>query len=82
MSFATTRSLFFFAEYGCNAVEPRKFTEVSALYGSRMASVWSGGIVYMYFQEANNYGTCLVVLSVPRSATDDPQGWLALMATR
>lgn len=63
--FSTYSVPVFFAEYGCNTQEPRTFQEVGTLYGTQMTPVWSGGIVYMYFQEANNFGklqyfTCLV----------------------
>lgn len=45
----------FFSEYGCNDPSPRVFEEVPALYGPRM-TVMSGGLVYEWSQEDNNYG--------------------------
>ncbi|CEJ94410.1 hypothetical protein VHEMI09947 [[Torrubiella] hemipterigena] len=49
----------FFAEYGCNepsGAEGRIFQETEALYSKEMTDVFSGGIVYMFHQEANDYG--------------------------
>ena len=50
----------FFAEYGCNegkdGAEGRIFQETTAIYEEPMTDVFSGGIVYMYFQERNDFG--------------------------
>ncbi|KAK4866974.1 hypothetical protein LT330_007715 [Penicillium expansum] len=46
----------FFSEYGCNDVKPRIFTEVQALYGVEMTQAFSGGLVYEWTQEKNEYG--------------------------
>ncbi|KNG84440.1 1,3-beta-glucanosyltransferase gel2 [Aspergillus nomiae NRRL 13137] len=54
-------------DYGCNEVTPRVFTEVQAIYGEEMTQAFSGGLVYEYTQEANNYG--LVKLNDSDTAT-------------
>ncbi|KAG7138692.1 1 like protein [Verticillium longisporum] len=49
----------FLAEYGCNVpdgAEGRLFQDTTALYSDDMSGVFSGGIVYMYHQEDNDYG--------------------------
>ena len=56
------------SEYGCNKGATRQFEEVSALYSTEMTSVYSGGLVYEYSQEVNNFG--LVSLS---GSTPSPQ---------
>ena len=35
---------------------PRQFSEIGSLYSTQMSSVYSGGLVYEYSQEASNYG--------------------------
>ncbi|KAK7733080.1 Glycolipid anchored surface protein 4 precursor [Cytospora paraplurivora] len=56
----------FFSEFGCNTPDPRVFTEVPEIYSDQMQNVFSGGIVYEYAQEANNFG--LVNISSDGSA--------------
>lgn len=54
--FSNTTIPIFFSEYGCNQVTPRTFTEVGAIYSAPFSGVFSGGLVYEYSQEPNNYG--------------------------
>jgi len=54
----------FFAEYGCNTqggADGRIWEETTALYSDDMTPVINGGIVYMYFEEANDYGLVSIV---------------------
>lgn len=53
--FANTDIPVFFSEYGCNNVAPRTFTNVPVLYGDEMTTL-SGGLVYEYSQESDDYG--------------------------
>ncbi|KAK4122966.1 glycoside hydrolase family 72 protein [Parathielavia appendiculata] len=46
----------FFSEFGCNEVKPRIFQEVGTIYGSEMTGIFSGGVVYEYTQEPNDFG--------------------------
>ncbi|EDO16924.1 hypothetical protein Kpol_1020p33 [Vanderwaltozyma polyspora DSM 70294] len=55
-----------FSEFGCNLILPRQFEEIKALFSPDMYSTFSGGLVYEYSQEPNNYG--LVMLSADGSA--------------
>lgn len=55
-TFETTKIPVFLSEYGCNVNLPRTFDEVTeGVYGG-LASTFSGGLVYEYFEEPNNYG--------------------------
>ncbi|KAK4153036.1 Glucanosyltransferase-domain-containing protein [Chaetomidium leptoderma] len=67
----------FFAEYGCNlpnGANDRIWEETTALYSKEMTDVISGGIVYMYFQEENDYG----LVSVKGSSASTMKNYDAL----
>ncbi|WBW73973.1 spore wall 1,3-beta-glucanosyltransferase Gas4 [Schizosaccharomyces osmophilus] len=57
----------FLSEFGCNTVEifedqtpDRPFTEIEAIYSPLMTESFSGGLVYEYSAEPNNYGLVIV----------------------
>ncbi|SPO03355.1 probable beta (1-3) glucanosyltransferase [Cephalotrichum gorgonifer] len=54
--FAESSVPIFFSEFGCNEVTPRLFTEIATIYSDQMTGVFSGGMVYEYTMEKNNYG--------------------------
>ncbi|KAK9424761.1 putative Glucanosyltransferase-domain-containing protein [Seiridium unicorne] len=58
--FKTTSVPVFYSEFGCNKPSPRVFTEIQSIYGSDMMGVFSGGVVYEFAQESNNYGLATV----------------------
>ncbi|KAJ1648583.1 1 3-beta-glucanosyltransferase gel4 [Coemansia erecta] len=47
-------------EFGCNLVRPRAFHEVDSILGSDMSDIFSGGIMYEFTEEDNNYGVVKV----------------------
>lgn len=75
----------FFAEYGCNTqpggAATREFTEVAALYGTDMAPVFSGGIVYEYFEEVNDYGLVTIAADASVSTLADFNAWSTQIAS-
>ncbi|KAF3013217.1 hypothetical protein E8E14_005839 [Neopestalotiopsis sp. 37M] len=58
--FKTTSVPVFYSEFGCNTPSPRVFTEIQSIYGSDFMDVFSGGVVYEFAQEDNNYGLATV----------------------
>ncbi|KAL6944765.1 hypothetical protein ACO0RG_001515 [Hanseniaspora osmophila] len=61
----------FFSEFGCNVgtggAKNRPFTEIGALYTDDMCGVFSGGVVYEYSEEPNDFG--LVKINADDSVT-------------
>ncbi|CCE63898.1 hypothetical protein TPHA_0G00620 [Tetrapisispora phaffii CBS 4417] len=55
-TFSDTVIPLLFSEYGCNKNSPRTFDEVSEGLYDGLIDVFSGGLVYEFNEEANNYG--------------------------
>ncbi|KAG7007173.1 1,3-beta-glucanosyltransferase gel3 [Physcia stellaris] len=52
----------FLASYGCGQRVNRDFDEIQVIYSTKMTSVWSGGIIYEYFQQDPEPGYGLVLV--------------------
>ena len=70
----------FFAEYGCNQPTPRQFDDTPVIYSDQMTGVWSGAIVYEYFQADNNFGECLPSIGLGPTLTLDQVLYLLMAA--
>lgn len=70
----------FLSEYGCNTVRPRTFPEISALYSEEMCKVYSGGLVYEYSNESNNYGLVSITGNNSVSTLDDFDNFKSALA--
>jgi hypothetical protein len=46
----------FLSEYGCIKNRPRKFEELGALMSDKMTAVYSGGMMFEYSNEGNDFG--------------------------
>ncbi|ORY01167.1 hypothetical protein K493DRAFT_278264, partial [Basidiobolus meristosporus CBS 931.73] len=68
--FATYSAPVFLSEFGCNTNGVRSFHQVKAIFGPDMEDTFSGGIVYEYSEEPNNYG--LVTISSDGQVTKRP----------
>lgn len=62
----------FLSEYGCNEVKDgdRPFTEVKSLFSTDMTGVFSGGLVFEYSQEENDYGLVELTTSLVTKLSD------------
>lgn len=62
----------FFSETGCNTHRPRDFQDLTAIYDSPMADLWSGAMVYEWIQEVNDYGLVTYGRAREENLRDDP----------
>ena len=61
----------FLSEYGCIKPRPRTFKEVEVLYSEKMTPVYSGGLVYEYSMEDNDYGIVEIVSDTEVEENED-----------